>query len=66
MPHLAADPILVVADIHLGRKQHGDLTYARFPEFAQTGAGDEQLHRQFQDTSPLLKLGRTGKDNFTL
>ncbi|MDC7107702.1 metallophosphoesterase family protein [Corynebacterium afermentans] len=24
MPHLAADPILVVADIHLGRKQHGD------------------------------------------
>ena len=24
MPQLAADPILVVADIHLGRKQHGD------------------------------------------
>ncbi|WJY96879.1 metallophosphoesterase family protein [Corynebacterium fournieri] len=24
MPHLAAAPILVVADIHLGRKQHGD------------------------------------------
>lgn len=24
MPHLATDPILAVADIHLGRKQHGD------------------------------------------
>ena len=24
MPHHAADPVLVVADIHLGRKQHGD------------------------------------------
>lgn len=24
MPHVAAAPVLVVADIHLGRKQHGD------------------------------------------
>ena len=24
MPNLAVDPVLVVADIHLGRKQHGD------------------------------------------
>ena len=48
MPHVAADPILVVADIHLGRKQHGDKKTGPGIDWAldtlQRGADAEARH----------------------